>query len=201
MKRLKAIILIAVLLTATTSSSLFGQGAPKPIVGAKGGFSFADISGEADNKMKVAPHFGMYTEVFFDYFLMMQAEILFSFQGHAALDDFSSSLNLTYLNIPVMARYNLGYNLNVHAGIQFGFLLSANQVYTDQKFDVKDQFKGMELGLPIGVGYDFMDRKFNVTARYIIGLNNIAQSDLPADVRHNNVLQVSLGMLLFRVNE
>ncbi len=198
MKNLKTIILIAALLAATPSY-IFGQGAPKPIVGAKGGFNFANIGGDTDNKMKVAPHFGMYSEVFFDYFLMMQAEILFSFQGHAATNDFSSSLNLTYLNIPVMARYNVGYNLNVHAGIQFGFLLSANQVYTDQKFDVKDQFKGVELGLPIGVGYDFMDRKFNVTARYVIGLSNISNN--VGETRHNNVLQVSLGMLLFRVNE
>ena len=200
MKKLKTIFMVVALLAAT-NHSVFGQGAPKPIVGAKGGLNLANIGGDADNSMKIAPHFGMYTEVFFDYFLMMQAEILFSFQGHAALDDFSSSLNLTYINIPVMARYNLGYNLNVHTGIQFGFLISAKSVYTDQKFDVKDQFKGVELGLPIGVGYDFMDRKFNVTARYVIGLNNISQSDLAGEVRHNNVLQLSFGMLLFRIDE
>lgn len=198
MKKLKVIVLIAALLAAVPQYS-FSQGAPKPIVGAKGGLNFANIGGDSDNSMKVAPHFGMYTEVFFDYFLMMQAEVLFSFQGHAAANDLSSSLNLTYINIPVMARYNLGYNLNVHTGIQFGFLLSAKSVLQDNKYDVKDQFKGVELGLPIGVGYDFMDRRFNVTARYVIGLNNIAESD--AITRHNNVLQLSFGMLLFRVNE
>ena len=198
MKKLKSIVIVVALITATNFSS-FGQGAPKPIVGAKGGINLANIGGDTDNSMKIAPHFGMYTEVFFDYFLMMQAEILFSFQGHAAADDFSSSLNLSYINIPVMARYNLGYNLNVHTGIQFGFLLSAKSVFQSEKFDVKDQFKGMELGLPIGVGYDFMDRKFNVTARYVIGLNNIAEST--TQTRHNNVLQLSLGLLLFRVNE
>ena len=190
--------MVVVLITATNFSSL-GQGAPKPIVGAKGGINLANIGGDTDNSMKIAPHFGMYTEVFFDYFLMMQAEILFSFQGHAAADDFSSSLNLTYINIPVMARYNMGYNINVHTGIQFGFLLSAKSVFQSEKFDVKDQFKGVELGLPIGVGYDFMDRRFNVTARYVIGLNNISEST--TQTRHNNVLQLSFGMLLFRVDE
>jgi len=198
MTNFKTIFMVVALVAATNFSS-FAQGAPKPIVGAKGGINLANIGGDTDNSMKIAPHFGMYTEVFFDYFLMMQAEILFSFQGHAALDDFSSSLNLTYINIPVMARYNLGYNLNVHTGMQFGFLLSAKSVFQDAKFDVKDQFKGVELGLPIGLGYDFMDRRFNVTARYVIGLNNIAESD--AITRHNNVLQLSFGMMLFRVNE
>lgn len=191
-------MLVALLMAA--SVELFGQGAPKPIVGAKGGINLANIGGdETDNKVKLAPHVGMYSEVFFDYFLMLQAEILLSFQGHAAPSEFDNKLNLTYLNIPVMARYNLGYNLNVHAGVQFGFLLSAKRIYQDFESDVKDQFKGMELGLPIGVGYDLMDRKINVTVRYIIGLNNI--SDNSIQTLHNNVFQISAGVMLFRINE
>jgi hypothetical protein len=51
----------------------------------------------------------------------------------------------------------------------------------------------------MGVGYDLMDRKINVTLRYVIGLNNI--SDVVGQTRHNNVLQLSVGVLLFRVNE
>lgn len=199
MTKLKTIVLLVALLTAA-SGNLFGQGAPKPIVGAKGGLNLANIGGsETDNKVKFAPHVGVYSEVFFDYFLMLQAEILLSFQGHAPADDFSGKLNLTYLNIPVMARYNLGYNLNVHAGVQFGFLLSAKSVFEDLEYDVKDQLKGLELALPIGVGYDLMDRKINVTARYNIGLTNI--SDVSGQTRHNNVFQVSVGVLLFRLNE
>ena len=98
-----------------------------------------------------------------------------------------------------MARYNLGYNLNVHAGVQFGFLLSAKRVYQDVESNVKDQFKGMELALPIGVGYDLMDRKINATVRYVIGLSNILDSS--TETRHNNVFQVSVGVLLLRLNE
>lgn len=189
---------VALILAA--SVELFGQGAPKPIVGAKGGLNFTNVGGDVDNKMKTALHAGVYSEVFFDYFLMLQAEILLSFQGHAPATDLDSKLNLTYLNIPVMARYNLGYNLNVHAGVQFGFLLSAKSVnQLDEETDQKDFFKGMELALPIGVGYDLMDRKINATVRYVIGLNNIA--DFAGETRHNNVLQVSVGYLLFRLNE
>lgn len=198
MTKLKTIVLFVALIAAASMSS-FGQGAPKPIVGAKGGLNLANIGGETDNKVKLAPHVGVYSEVFFDYFLMLQAELLLSFQGHAAANDFSNKLNLTYLNIPVMARYNLGYNLNVHAGVQFGFLLSAKSVYQDFEGDVKDQFNSFELGIPLGVGYDLMDRKFNVTARYVIGLTNLSNTDI--QTIHNNVFQVSVGVLLFRINE
>ncbi len=76
---------------------------------------------------------------------MLQLEFLLSQQGHAAQDDFSNSLNLLYLNIPLMARYNLGYNLNVHAGIQPGILLSAKSKFQDEKFDVKKRKTGWVL--------------------------------------------------------
>ena len=199
----KIIAIFLVLATVMAGSEAYSQGAPKPIFGAKGGFNFANIGGETDNKMKTAFHAGVYSEVFFDYFLMMQTELLLSYQGHAPLDDqpFSASLNLWYLNIPIMARYNLGYNFNVHAGFQVCFLLSAKSKYNDPDLgdvDRKDQFKGVDFGLPIGVGYEFWDRKLTTSLRYIIPINNIAVSDLPADKRTNSVFQVSLGIMLYR---
>lgn len=66
-------------------------------------------------------------------------------------------------------------------------------------FDVKEQFKGVEHGLPIGMGYDLMDRKINATLRYVIGLNTIA--NVAGITRHNNLLQVSVSVWLFRLNE
>ena len=130
-------------------------------------------------------------------------EILLSYQGHAPIDDnpFSNSLNLWYINLPIMARYNIGYNFNVHAGFQFGVLLSAKSKFNDdtiEDFDVKDQFKGVDFGIPIGAGYDFMDRKLSVTVRYIIPINNISNDS--AFKRTNQVFQISLGILLFRMD-
>ena len=47
-----------------------------------------------------------------------QPELLYSGQG--------SSVNLNYLNIPLMAKYNLTKEFSLEAGPQIGFLLSAN---------------------------------------------------------------------------
>jgi len=201
MKKLTVILLVFAV--SLGSTNVFSQGAPKPIFGAKAGANFANIGGETDNKLKTAFHAGVYSEVFFDYFLMMQMEILLSFQGHAPFDDqpFSSSLNLTYINIPIMARYNIGYNLNVHAGFQVGFLLSAKSKFNDdtlEEFDVKDQFKSVDFGIPVGVGYDFMDRKINATIRYVIPASNISVNSGVGEKRTNSVFQVSLGIMLYR---
>jgi hypothetical protein len=204
----KIIVIFLVLATTLAGSEAYSQGAPKPIFGAKGGFNFANIGGdETDNKMKTAFHAGVYSEVFFDYFLMMQAELLLSYQGHGGYDPDvlgSSSLNLWYINLPIMARYNIGYNLNVHAGFQIGFLLSANSKYVDfsgqeVNENVKDQFKGVDFGIPLGVGYDFWDRKLSATVRYIIPINNISKDS--AFKRTNSVFQVSLGIMLMTVDE
>ncbi|MEN8248310.1 MAG: porin family protein [Bacteroidota bacterium] len=199
MKRVAIFFISMALIFASTDS--FSQGAPKPIVGVKGGLNLANIGGdETDNSLKMAFHGGAYSEVFFNYFLMMQAEFLLSYQGHGGFDPDiagSSSLSLWYLNIPVMARYNIGYNLNVHAGIQMGLLLSGKSKIADPTagsltFDVKDQFKALDWGIPIGVGYDFGDRDVSVMARYIIPINNISSDAFFK--RTNSVFQVSVGL-------
>lgn len=83
--------------------------------------------------------------------------------------------------------------------MQVGLLLSAKSKFQDEKFNVKDQFKTIDIGLPIGAGYEFMNRQFNLTLRYIIGLNDI--NDSTGGKRKNNVLQLSFGTKLFTVNE
>jgi hypothetical protein len=199
----KLAVILLVLAVSFGSSNVFSQGAPKPIFGVKGGLNLADIAGQTDAKMKTAFHAGVYSHVFFDYFLMMQMEILLSNQGHAPFDDqpSGSALNLWYINLPIIARYNLGYNFNVHAGFQFGVLLSANSKPNDSTLpetDVKDQFKEVDFGIPVGIGYEFWDRKFNVTIRYIIPINNISNSTSAGQKLTNIVFQASIGIMLYR---
>lgn len=203
MKKLTVILLV--LAVSLGSSNVFSQGAPKPIFGAKGGLNLANIGGDTDNNLKTAFHAGVYSEVFFNYFLMMQMELLLSYQGHAddPANPFSNSLNLWYINLPIMARYNLGYNFNVHAGVQLGFLLSATSTFMDatgQKISssVTDQFKTLDFGLPIGVGYEFWDRKLTATIRYIIPLSNISTLSGVGEKRNNTVFQASIGIMLYR---
>lgn len=200
----KFTIILVALAVSAGSFSAHGQGAPKPNFGAKGGLNFANIIGdEADNSMKTAFHVGVYSEVFFDYFLMMQAELLLSYQGHAKANESSNALNLWYINLPIMARYNLGYNFNVHLGLQPGFLIGANSSWTDfngeeQKDDVIDQKKTFDLGIPVGAGYTFWDRRLNATVRYVIPLMNTEKSDF--ETKKNSVFQISIGIKIMTVD-
>ncbi len=124
-----------------------------------------------------------------------QAELLFSWQGHAPKTDFDNKLKLLYLNVPITARYFLVEKVNLHIGPQLGFLLSAKSEFQDQSTDIKEFFKGIDLGIALGGGYDFelFDRDMNATLRYIHGITNI--SDGP-EKRFNRVIQISLGVML-----
>ena len=64
-------ILFLIILLFFVYNPGYGQGAPKPIVGVKGGINLANIGGDTDNSTKLADHLGRYSEVFFDYFLMV----------------------------------------------------------------------------------------------------------------------------------
>ncbi|WP_299781696.1 porin family protein [uncultured Formosa sp.] len=64
------------------------------------------------------------------------------------------------LQIPVLAKYEVGKKFNVLAGPNFGFLLDTNE-----------NFNSFYFGLSLGVSYDITDR-LSVDARYNFALSN-----------------------------
>jgi hypothetical protein len=72
--------------------------------GVKGGLNVANIGGEDvdDNKAKLGFHLGGFIGVSVAENFSIQPEVVFSLQGVKFDDD--QKLNLSYLNIPVLAR-------------------------------------------------------------------------------------------------
>jgi hypothetical protein len=172
----------------------------KTIIGAKGGLNLANIGGqETDNAMKTSLHLGAYAEAYFLEFLNFQIELLLSGQGHAPKTDLDNRLNLTYLNVPLVAQYFPTEHFSLHFGPQFGFLMSAKSKYQNSTTDVKDFFKTFDMGLALGCGYRVrvIERTVSLNARYIHGITNVS-TDATAS-RYNRVIQVSLAVMLFEL--
>ena len=188
-----------ILLALGISRITYGQEFGKTDIGVKGGPSFTNIGGETDNKMKTGAHLGVYAEAMFMDQLHFQLEILLSGQGHAPAATGGAKLKLTYLNIPILAKFYPTENISVQAGPQFGFLMSAKSESSGITYDMKDSFKGFDLGFLLGAGYDFrlIERNMNVGLRYIHGITNIAKDS--GQSRFNRVLQLSLAVQLFEV--
>ncbi len=99
------------------------------------------------NKGKVGFHIGAFAEYPINEKLTFQPELLISTQGAEfenkyyseniayrteEIEHFTSKVNLTYLEVPIMFKYNVVEKLNVEFGPQIGFLIGAknNLVYT-----------------------------------------------------------------------
>jgi hypothetical protein len=137
-------------------------------------------------------HVGGYLNVGFSETFSLQPELLYNSVGAKIAD---TQFKTDYVSIPVMIKYNPAAIFNIHAGPQFGFLMSAK---ADDE-DVKDGMKGLDLGIGVGAGVD-LPMGLGITARYVMGLSNISEeaNDTSGDVTvKNTAFQVSLSYRLF----
>ncbi|WP_268847520.1 porin family protein [Flavobacterium aestivum] len=181
--------------------------------GVKAGLNLSTLSGNYVKQSQIQPGIvlGGFAAVKLSKEFIFQPELLFSFQGSAyrSYYDFGNvetyqqdNLNLSYLLLPVMAKYYVAKKFSLEVGPQFGFLLAARSnyfSYTDSGNDyvnsksknVTDQFKTFDFGINIGGGYDFTD-KWGIDLRYNFGLNNAAQNRFGTDFHADNrVLSVT----------
>ncbi len=148
--------------------------------GVKGGVNLANLGGDVnDTKMKIGFMVGGFANYAVNDQLSVQPELMFSQAGckyDAGGDTYKIDLN--YIVLPVMVKYSFGA-INLQAGPQFGYLLSAK----DDGTDIKDGMKSIDLGLNIGAGYQ-MD-KIGIEARYNLGLSNI--NDGTGEIKTNGI--------------
>ncbi|KIA99210.1 hypothetical protein OA93_06155 [Flavobacterium sp. KMS] len=157
--------------------------------GVKGGINLSTLTGDVeDASSKVGFQVGGFAEIKLTEKFSVQPEVLYSLQGAKSEgSEFGytskSTLNLSYLNIPVMAKYYVAEKFSLEAGPQIGFLLSAKddtKVTVDgesssEKINVKDDYKSIDFGVNFGAGYDFTEN-LSAGLRYNLGLSNIAET-------------------------
>ncbi len=122
------------------------------------------------------------------------AEILFSGQGVTDKDSDAKAI-FNYLSIPLLATYAVMPELMVHAGLQPSILLSANQKYDDDKFDIKDEFSSLDFSLVFGGEYTIQEQ-IAAGLRLTLGLNDIADGDV-GEAR-NRVIQLYAIYFFYR---
>jgi len=172
----KNLLTLTFLFIAT--SGLFAQGLG---FGIKAGVNFAnqDISGSGfaiDTKSQVGFHAGVFFNFMFSDKLGLQPEALFSMQGSKFdFSGFDGKQTLNYITIPVLLRYNVAEIFSLHAGPQFGLLMSAEEEFDGgDPEDIKDDFKGTDFGLAFGAEVD-LPVKVGFGARYVLGLSDIVE--------------------------
>lgn len=109
-------------------------------------------------------------------------------------EGFSGKVNLAYINIPFLYRYQSPRGFYGEVGLQPSFLISAKDKFDGgDSNDYKDAVKGFDLGLPIGAGYRVND-KISLGVRGIYGLTNFDDTG-SSEADHNWLI-----LALFRYN-
>jgi hypothetical protein len=159
--------------------------------GVKGGLNLASLSGEdADEaKMKIGFHVGGLVQLPVAEQLMIQPELVFSAQGAKDEDDDDNKLNLGYINVPVLAKYQSTSGFFGETGPQLGILLSAKSKFEGGSNDVKDAMKKIDFSWAFGIGYQTASN-VGVNVRYNLGLSKIYDEG-EAKVK-NSVFQIGV---------
>ncbi|RYE31116.1 MAG: PorT family protein [Sphingobacteriaceae bacterium] len=198
MKKLKLYFLGASMLLAV---NLFAQRSTTRGVsyGIKAGINIANIAispsdATVSQKSLVGFNAGVFAMIPVAESFGIQPELLYSGLGtEATTGGVSVKIKLDYLTLPVLAKYQIsGTGLGIYVGPQVGYMLSSKAKAGGIAADVDDSFKkadfsgigGVDYALPLGL---------NLSARYQLGLVNIAKEASGDESAKNNAFTLSVG--------
>lgn len=188
--------LTLVILSIFISFGAFAQ--KKWEFGVKGGINISTqtTKGSAINvnsNYKAGYNAGVFGNFFFAKRMAGQVEILSSQKGSKWSDPyFSGKDNLSYIDIPILFRFQIIDLVSVHAGPQFSFMIGANSIPdSGDKFDASSYYKSTDIGIVVGAEVS-LPLRFSVIVRYIEGLSVTTNDTYYIDQWKNRVFQVSV---------
>ena len=157
------------------------------------GLNFAKLTGDGVSNVKSTTQLviGANLEYGVSKDFGVTGGLFYSMQG-AKFKGSNATMNLDYLNIPILANYYVAKGLALKAGLQPGFLLSAKaKAKSDGESyssDIKDDCNGIDFAIPVGASYEISN--FVIDARYNIGLSSVNDD---GDAAKNSVVQITVG--------
>ena len=167
-----------------SSLFLFALGMNAQSFGARVGANVANLTGDIDENATILSwQFGGYID--FNVFgsTDLNIAVLYSKKG-AEHDGGSGNIKLSYIDIPVMLRFNILPSIFLQGGAYGSFMTSA----FNGDNDVKDIYNSGDFGIQFGAGLKLDN--ITIDARYSIGISDIAETEL-TDIK-NSVLTIGL---------
>lgn len=167
---MKKYILSALVIMAFSFANAQGTGSR---FGIKAGVNFPNSSnGLNKNEALIGYQVGIFSEIKTDERFGIQPELLYSTHGleNKFVNEgvaYDNDIKISYLNLPILAKYFVIQGLSVQAGPQIGFLMKAEE----NGINITDHVKTIDFGLSFGVGYNFL-QDCSLDLRYNLGLSN-----------------------------
>ena len=158
--------------------------------GVKGGLNLATVTGDSDAKTRPSFYIGGLVEIKLSEKFSVQPEIVYSSQGTNFKSTSDVSVQLDYINIPVMMKYLVAKGFSIEAGPQIGFLTSAKTTFGNISSSETSPYSTTDFSLGFGAGYDITEN-FNLGVRYNAGLTKVNKNYTPgqSDFK-NSVFQI-----------
>ena len=194
MKKIIASAILVIVLSCTAHAQRFN-------IGGKAGANLSKITGKAfKEEYNLGYHLGLFAEVDLNKKWGIQPEVIWNqVNTHPAsgIDSVfgswqnnTGSIQLKYLTIPILLRYNVGNLITLHLGPQFGILTNKGKTLWNNG---KEAFKSGDFSMVGGVQVNL--KMLRVYGRYDIGLSDI--SDAPnQDKWKSQQLQIGVGLVL-----
>jgi hypothetical protein len=165
-------------------------------IGIKGGLNAFTIMGDnsADFDPKISYHVGLLGHIHMGNNFALQPEVVYSAQGSISkIAGVDLSLNMNYVNIPLLIQYMYDNGFRLQVGPQLGILTTAKSKTGNVNTDVKANYKSTDIGVSVGMSYVKPSTGFGFDIRYNHGLTNINKSD--ATNSYNRGIQIGLFYL------
>lgn len=198
-KNFKSILLIICLVSATVSVRAGGV-----MYGPVLGLNLANqTSSDSDESSDIKP--GLHIGALLDFYLgdnfSISPAVIYSMKGsQESVNDEIVKSNFNYLEIPLMAKYQLDNGINFSAGPYLGLLLSAKASSDGDDFDLSDFYKPTDFGFKAGVGYT-LESGLGFSMNYGTSLTSISEEitifgvTQTPDVK-NSVIGISVSYML-----
>ncbi|TXK47425.1 PorT family protein [Pontibacter qinzhouensis] len=172
-----------------------GAGAHNSGFGIKGGVNFSQLRGSDKDMLgsisgHTSFHAGVFAQFAFSDAFSIQPEVLYSRRGYERND---STFRFDYLNVPILAVFNVTENISLHAGPQIGILMSGKRGGSEIDLAPYNTFDyGAAAGIEAKISW------LRLGARYFLGLTDLRKENalgqkINEDIK-NGVFQVYLGI-------
>ena len=167
--------------------------------GVKGGVNYADVSFDGDEGVPSSGRAGWLAGVFATIPIgpfALQPELIYTVKGtFLDINTFEPDYIVDYLEVPVLARVQLGKRLYAAAGPSFAFRVRArNRISfggSTEEIDIKDEVNSFDLGVVGAIGVEF--GRWVVDGRYTYGLSDSDADTSDAVKIRNRVVSLSAG--------
>ena len=155
-------------------------------IGITAGYNYATLKGEMAADATISAYHGYYAGVTLEFPLSnlfsAQAECIYNRRGAkiTTAQYGKGILDLDYLSVPILARFNIGKGINLHVGPQLEYRIANPNFYFDATDPVtrvkQESIDVVDGAMTLGVGYT-TDTGWVFQIRWVQGVTNIFENN------------------------